>query len=74
VLLWEIITGERPVRGHQRQPLVPQECSQDAVDLMTECSALDPAARPSAQQVMQRLHAMLAASRSARSGAGDDDS
>lgn len=74
MLLWEIITGERPVRGHQRQPLVPQECSQEAVDLMADCSALDPAARPSAQQVMQRLHAMLAASRGARvSGVDADD-
>lgn len=28
VLLWEIITGERPVRGHLRQPRVPEECPQ----------------------------------------------
>ena len=54
-----LLAGERPVRGHLRQPRVPEECSQEAADLMAECGLVDPAARPTAQQVMQRLHAML---------------
>lgn len=61
VLLWELITGERPVRGHLRAPLVPDECPQEAADLMAECGAINPAERPTAQQCLRRLQAMLAA-------------
>lgn len=28
VVMWEIMTGERPQRGSLREPRVPQECSQ----------------------------------------------
>lgn len=55
------IAGERPVRGHLRSPEVPGECPHEAADLMAECGAVDPAARPSAQQCMLRLQAMLVA-------------
>ncbi|KAL4855424.1 Mitogen-activated protein kinase kinase kinase 9 [Chlorella vulgaris] len=55
VLLWEIITGERPLRGNLRMPRVPEECPQEIVNLMLECLSPHPAARPSAQQLMQRL-------------------
>lgn len=71
VLLWEIITGEQPVRGNLRMPRVPEEASQEAAELMEQCTRLDPEERPSAQEVMKRLHAMLAAQRSsARREAG----
>lgn len=58
VLMWEIITGERPVRGQLRMPFVTDECPQDACDLMMQCLSLDPAARPTAQQLMHLLSAM----------------
>jgi hypothetical protein len=116
-----VVAGERPVRGHQRQPLVPEECPQvccccccdgswrvfsashsgtlvhvtrrsgwfvaglccralllcriclsrprklqEAADLMVECGSLDPLARPTAQQLMQRLAALAAANRRRR--------
>ena len=28
VVLWEVVTGERPQRGSLREPRVPQECPQ----------------------------------------------
>lgn len=34
---------------------------QEAADLMAECGDVDPQRRPTAQQVVQRLHAMLEA-------------
>jgi len=34
---------------------------QEAADLMAECGDLDPQQRPTAQQVVQRLHVMLEA-------------
>ncbi|KAL4445436.1 hypothetical protein ABPG77_011261 [Micractinium sp. CCAP 211/92] len=58
VLLHEIITGERPVRGQLRMPSVPDEAPQEAVDLMLQCMSLEPAERPTALQAMQRLAAM----------------
>jgi serine/threonine protein kinase len=66
VLLWEIITGSRPVRGHMRSIQVPAECPRDAADLMTACCALDPAARPTARDLMKRLQAMLVAQKEGR--------
>lgn len=66
MLLWEIITGKRPVRGHMRSTHVPAECPQDAADLMAACCALDPAARPSARDLMKRLQAMLLAQKEGR--------
>ena len=66
MLLWEIITGMRPVRGHMRSIHVPAECPQDAADLMAACCALDPATRPSARDLMKRLQAMLVAQKEGR--------
>ncbi|PSC67771.1 Serine threonine-kinase CTR1 [Micractinium conductrix] len=63
VLLWEIMTGELPQRGSMREPRVPDECPQEAADLMWDCLKEDPAARPSARQVMERLAALQAPSR-----------
>jgi len=34
---------------------------QEAANLMAECGDVDPQRRPTAQQVVQRLHAMLEA-------------
>lgn len=37
--------------------------AQEAAELMEQCTRLDPSERPSALEVMTRLHAMLAAQR-----------
>lgn len=51
----QVITGERPLRGHLRLPRVPEECSQAACNLMMACLSLDPATRPTAGQLLQHL-------------------
>ncbi|PRW59527.1 Serine threonine- kinase CTR1 [Chlorella sorokiniana] len=55
VLLWEIATGERPVRGQLRMPVVPEEAPQELVDVMQDCMNLEATARPTAHQLLQRL-------------------
>lgn len=56
--MWELMTGERPQRGQLRMPRVPQECSQADCDLLLRCMAQDPAARPSAAEVLAELSAL----------------
>ncbi|KAK9843548.1 hypothetical protein WJX81_008198 [Elliptochloris bilobata] len=52
VLLAEIITGEPPSkRFGLREPIVPDECPQEAVDLYRRCIDRDPLARPTALMV-----------------------
>ncbi|KAI7843630.1 hypothetical protein COHA_002870 [Chlorella ohadii] len=55
VVLWEIITGERPQRGQLRRPRVPEECPQAICDLMLQCLNDNPQDRPTAQQLMAQL-------------------
>lgn len=38
-----------------RLPLVPDECPQEVADLIGRCMALDPAQRPTANQLMREL-------------------
>ena len=40
-------------------PTHPPYSPQEAVDLMQECASLDPAQRPTAQQALDRLAALL---------------
>ena len=54
-MLWEIVTGERPQRGHMRLPVVPQECPAQVAELIQRCTALDPTQRPTAQQLIREL-------------------
>ncbi len=56
VLLWEIVTGERPVRGALRMPR-PDECPADIADLILACGEPSPEARPTAVEVLHRLRA-----------------
>ncbi|KAL4434077.1 hypothetical protein ABPG75_000518 [Micractinium tetrahymenae] len=58
VLLHEIVTGELPQRGKIRMPLVPAECPQLVSDLIMECLSEQPAERPPAAQLLQRLGVM----------------
>ena len=48
----QIITGERPVRGHLRMPRVPEECSQVRRRMRASCAA---AAGPRRQPVLPQL-------------------
>lgn len=47
------------------RPYVPPPLSQEAADLMEQCTRLDPSERPTALEAMKRLHAMVAAGRTA---------
>jgi serine/threonine protein kinase len=42
VVLWEICTGEIPVRGRMRDVRVPEECPQSIADLIHQCLTWDP--------------------------------
>ena len=55
-MLWEIVTGERPVRGALRMPH-PDECPADIADLILACGEPSPEARPTAAEVLRRLRA-----------------
>ncbi|KAL4421640.1 hypothetical protein ABPG75_010931 [Micractinium tetrahymenae] len=55
VVLWEVVTGERPMWGQLRIPQVPEECPQDICNLILQCLSLDPSQRPTAQQAMRQL-------------------
>lgn len=55
VVLWEIVTGERPNRGKMRLPLVPDECPEEVAALILECLSEAPAERPSAAEILQRV-------------------
>ena len=58
IVLWEICTGETPVRGQLRDIRVPEECPAKVRDLMLECLEARPSLRPSAVQVVERLRAL----------------
>ncbi|KAL4424194.1 hypothetical protein ABPG75_001495 [Micractinium tetrahymenae] len=55
VVLWEIATGELPSRGQMRELMVPEDCPQEVAALINRCLASDPAARPSAVEVVELL-------------------
>ncbi|KAI7838770.1 hypothetical protein COHA_007387 [Chlorella ohadii] len=58
VVLYEIITGERPQRGQLRMPR-DDECPEEVRALMLDCLQQQPAARPTALQVLSRLRALV---------------
>lgn len=68
VVIWEIVTGERPHRGEMRLPRVPQECPQEVCDLLFQCMALEPSDRPSALALMGRLEELQAGNSWRQSG------
>ncbi|KAL4431038.1 hypothetical protein ABPG75_006294 [Micractinium tetrahymenae] len=67
VVLWEIITGERPQRGRLRSPKVPDECPREVADLLDRMLSQDPAERPTAPEVLQELGQLLSSARSGTS-------
>ncbi|KAK9801972.1 hypothetical protein WJX73_004080 [Symbiochloris irregularis] len=58
VIMWELMTGERPQRGRYRTPRVPEEGPQSAVDLMRACMEEDPELRPTAGEIIRNLQKM----------------
>ncbi|GAB4820305.1 hypothetical protein N2152v2_007351 [Parachlorella kessleri] len=58
VVLWEICTGEVPVRGGMRPLSVPGDCPQPVADLQARCTAEDPGQRPSAAELVGLLSAL----------------
>ncbi|KAK9801359.1 hypothetical protein WJX73_010330 [Symbiochloris irregularis] len=55
VIMWELMTGERPQRGRYRTPRVPEEGPAAAVALMQACMDEDPLLRPSAGEIISLL-------------------
>ncbi|KAL4529628.1 hypothetical protein Ndes2437B_g08800 [Nannochloris sp. 'desiccata'] len=55
IVLWEICTGEKPVRGQLRDVKVPEECPEQVRILMLQCLDTRPSRRPSALQIVERL-------------------
>ncbi|KAL6767054.1 hypothetical protein ACKKBG_A38395 [Auxenochlorella protothecoides x Auxenochlorella symbiontica] len=55
VLLWEIVTGSVPIRNEMREVRVPEECPLDIAELIKACWRSDPAARPTASELLERL-------------------
>ena len=55
VVLWEVVTQERPRRGELRITRVPDECPQQVEDVITACLSLNPAHRPSAMDAYNAL-------------------
>jgi len=59
VVLWEICTGEVPIRGRMRDLRVPNECPQEVSDLIHACTDTDSAMRPSAADAYTTLRNLL---------------
>ena len=53
VVLWEMCTGEPPVRGRMRDVRVPQEAPQAIADLMQACWDAEPDKRPTAAHAIE---------------------
>lgn len=60
VVLWEICTGEMPLRGRMRNVRVPLECPQEIADLINACiGSQDPKDRPTASDAFEILNTLL---------------
>lgn len=55
VLLWELISCERPQRGRYRTLRIPSECPQEIGALVDACMQTNPDDRPTAKEVVQIL-------------------
>lgn len=59
VVLWEICTGEPPVRGRMREVRVPEDCPQSVADLMQACWDPEPAKRPTSDALVDTIKAAV---------------
>lgn len=55
VVIWEIITGEVPIRGNLRHINVPTECPDFVSRLVDHCLQDDPNLRPNTLELVQVL-------------------
>lgn len=55
VILWEIVTHERPHRGGLRDCKVPQECPPEIESLINSCLKKEPDDRPTARQICNTI-------------------
>ena len=60
VVLWELVTGETPVRGSMRAVRVPEECPAAVATLIQRCMAEAPADRPDADDIGRQLQRLAA--------------
>lgn len=66
--------GEHAVRGRMRLLRTPEDCPLEVVQLVTDCTAADPAARPSAKDLVQRLSVLCLSTLGEAAEAGNDNS
>lgn len=58
VVLWEIATRRVPRRGDVEPPPPSADCPAGLSQLIADCLQLEPTARPTAQQALERLQAL----------------
>ncbi|KAK9805402.1 hypothetical protein WJX73_001387 [Symbiochloris irregularis] len=59
VVLLEIITGLRPLRGQYKNPRVPEQCPEAIREMVVQCMQPEPDKRPTAKEIIstiQELH------------------
>ena len=57
VVLWEIVSGDRPRLRQMRSLRVPEECPAAVASIIDACRCVDPGGRPSARAVYDALAA-----------------
>ena len=60
IVLWEVCTGETPLRGDMRPIRVPEEAPQEVVDLFRACTAAAAAERPDTRQLIKTIEELEA--------------
>lgn len=59
MVIWEVCTGDVPVRGEMRPLVAHEDCPPDIVRLHERCTAEAPEVRPTAAELLQTLAAFL---------------
>eukprot|EP00884_Botryococcus_braunii_P019705 jgi/Botrbrau1/6418/Bobra.49_1s0034.1 len=62
VILWELVTGNVPMRGMRRRLRAPEDCPKIVVDLVRQCTATDPLVRPTANALAKHMRSLMAES------------
>ncbi|PSC71778.1 serine threonine-kinase [Micractinium conductrix] len=57
VVIWEVCTGDVPVRGEMRALCAPADCPPEVVALYERCISEDPEQRPTAAELLQQYAA-----------------
>ena len=57
VVLWEIVSGDRPRLRQMRALRCPEECPAAVAAVIDACRCVDPAGRPSARELYEALAA-----------------